>query len=136
MAEGWYGVGYVLIIGIAIGLVAGILVGGKFADLIKSWIASSNDAAREKLLEERQQIEILKTQMDGLIMKATLEGRKEGAAMAEKASLARLEAENNLKRLQIRLNTVEGRLKGAQQKAARIQKALLTRGDAPKPETV
>jgi len=88
------------------------------------------------LLEERQQIELMKTQMDGLIKKATLAGRKEGAEMTEKASLARFEAEDKVRRLEGRLNTVEGRLKGSQQKAARIKKTLLTRGHTPKPETV
>ncbi|MFZ2979744.1 MAG: hypothetical protein WA085_01815, partial [Sphingobium sp.] len=75
-------------------------------------------------------------QMDGLIKKATLAGRKEGAAMAERASLARFEAEDKARRQDERNQALEGRLKGSQQKAARIKKALLTRGDAPKPETV
>ena len=136
MGEGWHGVGYILIIGLVIGLAAGVFAGSGFADLIKSWITSNDDAAREKLLEERQQIELMKTQMDGLIKKATLAGRKEGAEMAERASLARLEADDKARRLKSRLSTVEGRLKGSQQKAARIKKTLLTRGDAPKPETV
>jgi len=136
MGEGWHGVGYLLVLGMIIGLVAGAFAGSEFADLIKSWIASNDDTAREKLLEERQQIELMKTQMDGLIKKATLAGRKEGAEMAEKASLARFEAEDKARRLEGRLNAVEGRLKGSQQKAARIKKTLLTRGDAPKPETV
>lgn len=136
MGEGWHGVGYLLVFGMIIGLVGGVFVGSGFADLIKSWIASNDDAAREKLLEERQQIESVKTQIDGRIKKAFMDGRKEGAEMAERASLARFAAEDKARRLENRLNAVEGRLKGSQQKAARIKKTLLTRGDAPKPETV
>lgn len=136
MGEGWHGVGYILIIGLIIGLVAGAFAGSEFADLIKSWITSNDDAAREKLLEERQQIELVKTQMDGRIKKAFMDGRKEGAAMAEKASLARSEAEAKARRQNECNQALKGRLKGSQQKAARIKKALLTRGDAPKPETV
>jgi hypothetical protein len=136
MGEGWHGVGYILIIGLIIGLVGGVFAGSGFADLIKSWITSNDDAAREKLLEERQQIELVKTQMDDRIKKAFMDGRKEGAAMAEKASLARFEAEDKARRQDERNQALEGRLKGSQQKAARLKKTLLTRGDAPKPETV
>jgi hypothetical protein len=136
MGEGWHGVGYILIIGLIIGLVGGVFAGSGFADLIKSWITSNDDAAREKLLEERQQIELVKTQMDDRIKKAFMDGRKVGAAMAEKASLARFEAEDKARRQDERNQALEGRLKGSQQKAARLKKTLLTRGDAPKPETV
>ena len=136
MGEGWHGVGYILIIGMVIGLAAGVFAGSGFADLIKSWIASNDATALAKLFEERQQIELMKTQMDGLIKKATLAGRKEGAEMAERASLARFEAEDKARRQDERNQALEGRLKGSQQKAARIKKTLLTRGDAPKPETV
>lgn len=133
MGEGWHGVGYILIIGLIIGLVAGAFAGSGFSGLIKSWIARNDDAARRELLEERQKIELIKTQMDGLIKKATLEGRQQGAEIADRASLARFEAEDKARRLEGRLNTVEGRLKGSQQKAARIKKTQLTSRDAAKP---
>ncbi len=129
MGEGWRGVGYLLVLlGLIIGLVGGVFAGSGFADLIKSWIASNDATALAKLLEERQQIELMKTQMDDLIKKATLAGRKEGAEMAERASLARFEADDKARRLESRLNSRRRSFKRLATKSGTHQKNTTDEG--------
>lgn len=134
-ATGWGGVWPVLLAGLITGVSVGLIAGSKIGDLVTAWLASSADAAKQQLVAERQQIEAAKAMIDGEIQKAALEGRKEGAERASEAIEAMFAAQDKATWLERRLKATEGRLKGANQKAARMQKkAQLMSRDTAKPE--
>ena len=132
-AEGWSGMWPPLSVGLLAGLTVGLIVFGKIGDLVSAWLASSADAAKQQLVIERQKIEAAKAMIDGEIQKAALEGRKEGAKRASEAIEAMLAAQDKAAWLERRQKVTEGRLQGARQKAERMKKALLKRGETPKP---
>ena len=133
-AIGWAGVWPPLMAGLVPGLLLGLFAGSRLGDLVKALFFKTAQAEHLKLVEERQKIEAMKAKLDGELKKAALEGRREGAAMAQEASRARFEAEDKARAMERRLKAQEGRMKGAQQKAARMQKkAQLMGRHAAKP---
>lgn len=138
IAEGW-GLflslgGPLAAFGLLIGLAIGIPAGSRLLGLLVEKQGAEIEASRAALIAERQQLEAAKAALDGQIRQAAAQGRQEGAAIAQEATQARFLAEDRAKDMERRQRALEGRLKGAQQKAARMQKkAQLTRGNAPKP---
>lgn len=120
--------------GLVIGLAIGIPAGSRLLGLLVEKQGAEIEASRAALIAERQKLEAAKAALDGHIRQAAAQGRQEGAAIAQEATQARFLAEDRAKGMERRQRALEGRLKGAQQKAARMQKkAQLTRGNAPKP---
>ena len=120
--------------GLLIGLAIGIPAGSRLLGFLVEKQGADVEASRKALAVERQGLEAAKAALDGQIRQAADQGRQEGARIAQEATEARFSAEDKAKGMERRQRALEGRLKGAQQKAARMQKkAQLTRGNAPKP---
>lgn len=108
--------------GLLIGLAVGVPAGSRLLGLLVEKQGEEIDEKREALTAERHRIEAIKAKLDGEILKAAMEGRKEGAGLAAAAQQARFAAEDKVNGLERRQKALEGRLKGAQQKAARLKK--------------
>jgi len=131
---GWSGMLPILLAGLIPGLVLGLFAGSGFGKLIEKWIDDGMHATRQGLAEDRANLQSAYANLDYQIKNATDQGRREGAVVAREASQARQIAEGRVSNMERKLNALQGRLRGAQQKAARMRKkAQLTRGDAPKP---
>ena len=122
--------------GLLIGLAIGIPAGSRLLGLLVEKQGAEVEANRAALAAERQKLEAAKAALDGQIRQAAAQGRQEGAAIAQEATQARFMAEDRAKGMERRQRALEGRLKGAQQKAARKEKALLKSRHAAKPATV
>ena len=121
-------------VGLLIGLAIGIPAGSRLLGLLVEKQGADVEASRKALAVERQELEAAKADLDSQVRQAAAQGRQEGARIAQEAAEARFVAEDRAKGMERRQIALEGRLKGAQQKAARMQKkAQLTRGHAPKP---
>jgi len=109
-------------IGLLIGLLAGILAGSKLLGLLTAKQGADIEASRMDLATQWQALEAAKAALDGQIQQAAARGRQDGARIAHEATQAQLAAEERANKMEYRKRILEGRLKGAQQKAARIQK--------------
>lgn len=136
VSVGWSSMWPVLLVGLVVGLIVGLVAGSKAGDLVKILVAKGEDAAREKTAKELKEAMALKASLEGKIIQAEQMGRMHGAQIAQEATTARIEAEDKARVMERRLKAMEGRLKGAQQKADRKDKALLKSRNAAKPATV
>lgn len=134
--QGWSGMWPILLAGLIPGLVFGLFAGSGFGKLIESWIDDGMEATRQKLAEDRTQLETQKSTLDALIRKATTTARQQAADAVKNAEIAMFEAKKQADLQENRVKHMEGRLKGAQQRANRKEKALLTSRNAAKPEAV
>lgn len=134
--QGWSGMWPILLAGLIPGLVLGLFAGSGFGHLIEKWIDDGQEATRQKLSADRTQLEAQKSAMDSQIRKAAALARQQAVEDVKTAEIAMLEAQKHAKILQNRINQMEGRLKGAQQRAKRKEKALLKSREAAKPEAV
>ena len=136
-AQGWWLFlslgGPLAAFGLLIGLAVGVPAGSRLLGLLIEKQGADVEASRKAIAAERKELEAAKAALDEQMRQAAAQGREEGARIARGANEARFAAEDKAKGMERRQRTLEGRLKGAQQKAARIKKAQLMRGNAPKP---
>lgn len=134
--QGWSGMWPILLAGLLPGLVFGLFAGSGFGKLIESWIDDGMEATRQSLAEDRAKLEAQKSALDAQIKKATTAARQQAADAVKNAEIAMFEAKKQADLQENRVKHIEGRLKGAQQRANRKEKALLMSRNAAKPEAV
>lgn len=128
-ASGWPALWPVLAVGLlagaAAGLALGLVLSGKLAEALAD---KRTDAAKEaeKALQA-QRLELVKRQagIDAEIKKVADERIKSIKSWADNLALENEKLKNEVLHLQRKTGIIEGRLKGAQQKAARFKKARL-----------
>lgn len=119
--------------GILVGLGIGIPAGSRLLGFLEEKQGSEIEQTRASLASERQKLEASKAALDQKIRQAAAQGRQDGARIAQEASEAQAKAESLARAYESRLSALEGRLKGAQQKATRLKTALLMKGETQKP---
>lgn len=134
--QGWSGLWPILLAGLLPGLVLGLFGGSGFGKLIENWIDDGMDATRQKLAEDRAQLEAQKSALDTQIRNAAAAARQQTADTVKNVEIAMMEAQNQATAQKIRVKHAEGRLKGAQQRAKRKEKALLMSRNTAKPTAV
>lgn len=134
--QGWSSMWPIIMAGLIPGLVLGLFTGRGFGQLIEKWIDDGMEATRAALAQERQQIEAKKSNLDAQIRKSASAARQQADETIQKAEISVLEARKHASMQERRVEKLEGRLKGAQQRAKRKEKALLTSRNAAKPEAV
>lgn len=114
-AEGWTGLWPLLTVGlltgVAVGLAVGLVMSGKIAQAIASGKDTALDAARADLAKREQ-----------TLTQHIIHSTKEASDKALKYAAETNQAEEKLLHAQRKQRIIEGRLKGAQQKAARLKK--------------
>lgn len=115
-AVGWAGLWPLLSVGllagVAMGVAVGLVVSGKIAEAIASGKDAALETARADLAKREQ-----------ALTQRVIHSTKEANDRALKYAAETNQAEEKLLRAQRKQRIIEGRLKGAQQKAARLKKA-------------
>lgn len=101
-----------LVAGVAVGVAVGLVVSGKIAEAIASGKDAALDTARADLAKREQ-----------ALTHRIIESTKDANDKALKYAAETNQSEEKLLRAQRKQRIIEGRLKGAQQKAARLKKA-------------
>jgi len=121
----WLTLGVGLLLGILVGISLGILLSGRLAQALEARKDEATEKAQKALSKQRQELAMKSAKMDAEIQNAV------AVAIAQRQETAkkyRIETESNrMKALQLerKIDTLEKRLKGSQQKAARLKKAQL-----------
>ena len=134
--QSWSGMWPVLLAGLLPGLAVGLLAGSGFAKLIASLIDDGLSATRKKLAEDRAKLEAQKYALDDQIKETTASVREQAHEAVEIAQFSLREARKEVVLLKNRVKFLENRLMVRDISSKRKKKALLMRGDAPKPATV
>ena len=128
-AKGWHAVWPTISMGLLVGTVLGITIGtvlsGRLAQALEAKKDEATEKAEKALAKQRQELAAKSARMDAEIKNAVTLATTSSQEWAEKH---RLEAESNrIKVLQLerKIDTLEKRMKGSQQKAARLKKAQL-----------
>ena len=128
-AKGWPAVWPTISVGLLVGTVLGITIGtvlsGRLAQALEAQKDEATEQAQKALSKQRQELAAKSARMDAEIKNAITLATANSQELTEKH---KLEAENNrIKALQLerKIDTLEKRLKGSQQKAARLKKAQL-----------
>ena len=115
-AEGWSGLWPLVEVGLLAGLAAGVAIGLVVSGKISQALASSKDAALDTARADLAKREQALTQR-------IIDSTKDSNHKALKYAAETNQVEEKLLHAQRKQRIIEGRLKGAQQKAARIKKA-------------
>ena len=128
-AKGWPAVWPTLSVGLlagtVVGISLGILLSGRLTQALEAQKDEATEKAEKALAKQRQELAAKSARMDAEIKNAVTLATTSSQEWAEKH---RLEAESNrIKALQLerKIDTLEKRMKGSQQKAARLKKAQL-----------
>ena len=128
-AKGWPAVWPTLSVGLlagtVVGISLGILLSGRLAQALETKKDEATEKSQKALSKQRQELAAKSARMDAEIKNAVTLATTSSQEWAEKH---RLEAESNrIKALQLerKIDTLEKRMKGSQQKAARLKKAQL-----------
>ena len=128
-AKGWPAVLPTISVGLLVGTVLGITIGtvlsGRLAQALETKKDEATEQAQKALSKQRQELAAKSARIDAEIKNAIAITTANSQEWAEKH---RLEAESNrIKALQLerKIDTLEKRMKGSQQKAARLKKAQL-----------
>lgn len=130
-AEGWAAlwppVSAGLLAGAVVGLALGVVLSGKLAEALAERQRSRSSADEAQKALQAQRLELAKRQagIDAEIKEVADERIKSIKEWGEKIALENEKNKDEILRLQRKNGIMEGRMKGAQQKAARI-KARLT----------
>lgn len=128
-AHGWGGLWPVLAVGMLAGAVMGVALGvglsGKLAEVLAERQSSSADQAQKALQAQRQELAKRQAGIDAEIKKVADERIKSIKEWGEKIAIENEKNKDEILRLQRKTGIIEGRMKGAQQKAARLKKARL-----------
>lgn len=114
-AEGWAALWHVVSLGVLLGTVAGVAVGLMLSGHVARALAKARDAALD---DARAGLQAREAELTQRIVQSTKEARQDALRYADEAH----KSEELLLREQRKRRIIEGRLKGAQQKASRIQK--------------
>jgi hypothetical protein len=116
VASGWSGLLLpILIGGVLPGFIFGLFFGNRYKD-------EALDSIRQRLREERWEIESQKNELDRSVMDAAAEGRAAGARMALEAENGRAEAERVARTLARQKKALEASLIGARARGERMKK--------------
>ncbi|SER89027.1 hypothetical protein [Giesbergeria anulus] len=128
-AKGWPAVWPTISVGLLVGTVLGITIGtvlsGRLAQALEAQKDEATEKAQKALSKQRQELAAKSARIDAEIKNAIAIAT---ANSQEWVETHRLEAESNrIKALQLerKIDTLEKRMKGSQQKAARLKKAQL-----------
>lgn len=128
-AQGWAAlwptVAAGLLAGAVVGLVIGLVASGRIAEALEDKRSAAVKEAEKAL--QAQRLELVKRQagIDAEIKKVADERIKSIKSWADNLALENEKLKDELLHLQRKTGIIEGRLKGAQQKAARFKKARL-----------
>lgn len=130
-AEGWEALWQVLAVGVVAGVAAGLALGvvlsGKLAEALADKRTDAAKEAEKVLQAQRLDLARERAGIDQKIQQVADERIKSIKEWAEKTALENEKNKDEILRLQRKTGIIEGRMKGAQQKAARIKKAQLMR---------
>ena len=130
-ASGWPALWPVLAVGLLVGAAAGLALGlvlsGKLADALADKRTDAAKEAEKALQAQRLDLARERAGIDQKIQQVADERIKSIKEWAEKTALENEKNKDEILRLQRKTGIIEGRMKGAQQKAARIKKAQLMR---------
>lgn len=128
-AEGWAALWPVLAVGLlagaAVGCALGLVLSGKLAEALSDKRTDAVKEAEKALQAQRVELARERAGIDEKIQQVADERIKSIKQWAEKIALENEKNKDEILRLQRKTGIMEGRMKGAQQKAARI-KARLT----------
>ena len=128
-AEGWEALWQALAVGtvagVAAGLALGVVLSGKLGDALQERRSSAHAEAQKALQAKRQELAKREADIDEQIQTVTSERIKSINEWSEKIALENEKNKDEILRLQRKSGIIEGRMKGAQQKAARLKKARL-----------
>ena len=130
-ATGWPALWPVLAVGLLVGAAAGLALGlvlsGKLAEALGDKHTDAAKEAEKALQAQRLELARERAGIDQKIQQVADERIKSIKQWAEKTTLENEKNKDEILRLQRKTGIIEGRMKGAQQKAARIKKAQLMR---------
>ena len=132
-AEGWAAlwppVSAGLLAGAVVGLALGVVLSGKLAEALaeRQRSRSSADEAQKALQAQRLELARERAMLDAEIQKNVAESTASIKEWSEKKEIENEKLRREVLRLQQKERIIEGRLKGAQQKANRLKKAQLMR---------
>lgn len=130
-ATGWPALWPVLAVGLLVGAVAGLALGlvlsGKLAEALSDKRTDAVKEAEKALQAQRVELARERAGIDQKIQQVADERIKSMKEWSEKIALENEKNKDEILRLQRKTGIMEGRLKGAQQKANRLKKAQLTR---------
>lgn len=128
-AEGWAAlwppVSAGLLAGAVVGLALGVVLSGKLAEALEDKRSAAVKEAEKALQAQRLELARERAGIDQKIQQVADERIKSIKEWSEKIALENEKNKDEILRLQRKTGIMEGRMKGAQQKAARI-KARLT----------
>lgn len=128
-AEGWDALWPPLATGLMAGAAVGLAIGwvafGRLSQVLQENRNEAIQEAEKSLFEQRQELAKKRAGIDFEIQKLVKESTAASSQRAENFSLENEKNKDEVLRLQRKIKIIEGKLKGAQQKAARI-KARLT----------
>lgn len=127
--EGWSSLWRLLSVGLlagaVIGLVCGLALSEKLTKLLTKRKSEAIDTAEKVLSAERQALAKKRSAIDAEIKKNVALLTTASQELAEKSTLAYQKEREKVLNLERKIVSMEGRMKGAQQKAARLKKAQL-----------
>lgn len=130
-AEGWAALWPTLAVGLLAGLFFGFIVGmllsEKLGEALSDKRTETAKQAEKELHQQRLELARERAGIDQKIQQVADERIKSIKEWAEKTALENEKNKDEILRLQRKTGIMEGRMKGAQQKAARIKKAQLMR---------
>lgn len=128
-AEGWAALWLPLTMGLLTGAAAGIGLGlvasRRLAQVLQEGKDKAVEQAEKSLSEQRQELSKKRASIDFEIQKLVKESTAASSQRAENFSLENEKNKDEVLRLQRKIRIIEGQLKGAHQKAARLKKAQL-----------
>ena len=130
-AQGWAAlwptVAAGLLAGAVVGLVIGLVASGRIAEALEDKRSAAVKEAEKALQAQRLELARERSGIDQKIQQVADERIKSIKQWAENIALENEKNKDEILRLQRKTGIMEGRLKGAQQKANRLKKAQLTR---------
>lgn len=128
-AQGWAAlwptVAAGLLAGAVVGLVIGLVASGRIAEALEDKRSAAVKEAEKALQAQRLELARERSDVDKKIREVTDERIKSIKSWADNLALENEKLKDELLHLQRKTGIIEGRLKGAQQKAARFKKARL-----------
>lgn len=130
-AEGWAAlwppVSVGLLAGAVVGLALGVVLSGRLAEALSDKRTNAAKEAEKALQAQRLELTRERAGIDQKIQQVADERIKSIKQWAENIALENEKNKDEILRLQRKTGIMEGRLKGAQQKANRLKKAQLMR---------
>lgn len=121
----WPSISVGLLVGSVVGISLGILLSGRLAQALETKKDEATEQAQKALSKQRQELAAKSAKIDAEIKNAIALAT---AGNQESVEKYKIEAENNrlkISQLERKIDTLEKRLKGSQQKSARLKKAQL-----------